>query len=78
VLQGVAGLQRVAMCCHVCAPLEGNLTRDLLVDQTGPTCCSVLQGVAMCCSVCVPSEGYGMALDSRIDKSIGLFCKRAL
>jgi len=44
-------------------------------------CCSVLHCVAVCCSVlhCVArNRTYGVALVSRIDTIIGLFCKRAL
>jgi len=53
--------------------------------QCVAVCCSVSQCVAVCCIVLQSiathwslAHCYGVALVSRIDKSIGLFCKRAL
>jgi len=71
------------MCGSVqqCAPVKR------CVMQYVALCGSVLQRAAVCCRVfqCVAflfhekeGVGYGVALVSRIDKIIGLFCKRAL
>ena len=74
-------LQYAAVCCSVwqCAAVCCS------VLQCAAVCCSVLQCAAVCCRVlqcaavcCRVSNWYGVATVSRIDKIIGLFCKRAL
>jgi len=51
-------------------------TPDLVLKCVA-VCCSVLQCVAVCCTV-LRKSSYGVALASRIDKIICLFCKRDL
>jgi len=46
------------------------------VEGVVPVCLSVR--LSVCVYMYVFMFGYGMALVSRIDKIIGLFCKRAL
>ena len=80
VLQWVAvscsALQRVAVCCSVLQWVVklgvGHLHRlQSIVLQWFQVCCSVLQWATRMAQ-------YGVALVSRIDKIICLFCKRAL
>ena len=78
-------LQRVEMCSSVCCNLLQCVIVCCSVLQCVAVCCSALQCVAVRCSVyfrykntCHKSALYGVALVSRIDTSIGLFCKRDL
>ena len=79
-------LHRAAVCCRV---LQGVAGCGSVLQCVTP-CCNVLQYVAVCvascCSVLLEwkylevsryKPGYGVALVSRIDTMIGLFCKRA-
>ena len=80
-------LHRAAACCSM---LQGVAGCGSVLQCVTP-CCNVLQYVVVCvasyCSVLLELKyfevnrykpGYGVALVSRIDKMIGLFCKRAL
>jgi len=46
-----------------------------MCGQKSPMCC---QKRPMCCLFASSISLYGLAFISRIDKNIGLFCKRAL
>jgi len=92
VLQCVAGYCRVLQCVAECCSVLQCITMCCTVSQFVLNFCSMLQCVAAYCSVLqcdldsdiheavsLPSyQSYGVALVSRIDKIIGLFCKRAL
>jgi len=74
-------LQHVSARCSVCCSVLQQVAVCCSVLQCVAACCSVLQRVAACCSVLfvlLTGNDYGVALVSRIDKIIGLFCKRAL
>jgi len=81
-------LQGVAVHCINAVLLSKSLRRALLcyiVLLCVAACCSVLQCSVVCCcrvvqfvSVCRSVSYYVVASVSRIDKIIGLLCKRAL
>jgi len=70
-------MKAVAVCCSV-LQCVGMAVRVRHVSFYYEGCCSVLQCVGMALCVRQVTFYYGVALLSRIDKSISLFCKRAL
>jgi len=61
--------------CITCRPWMDQTKGSSMCGQKSPMCC---QKRPMCCLFASSISLYGLAFISRIDKNIGLFCKRAL
>jgi len=62
----------------LCVYLSGFSTVGAYTVVCVCVCVHVCVCVRLCVCVCASLSGYGVASVSRIDKIVGLFCKRAL